>query len=69
MAFADVKYGCLQMLDGLVSTHPLSDNVSKFLVDVSSKEPNDKLSKVDLVNSIGNLTNILLGLAFTTWVP
>ena len=21
MAFADVKYGCLQMLDGLVSTH------------------------------------------------
>jgi hypothetical protein len=22
MAFADVKYGCLQMLDGLVSTHP-----------------------------------------------
>jgi hypothetical protein len=57
------------MLDGLVSTHPLSDNVSKFLVDVSSKEPNDKLSKVDLVNSIGNLTNILLGLAFTTWVP
>ncbi len=22
MAFADVKYGCLKMLDGLVSTHP-----------------------------------------------
>jgi hypothetical protein len=22
MAFADVKYACLQMLDGLVSTHP-----------------------------------------------
>ncbi len=22
MAFADVKYECLQMLDGLVSTHP-----------------------------------------------
>ncbi len=21
-AFADVKYGCLQMLDGMVSTHP-----------------------------------------------
>jgi hypothetical protein len=21
-AFADVKYGCLRMLDGLVSTHP-----------------------------------------------
>jgi len=21
-AFVDVKYGCLQMLDGLVSTHP-----------------------------------------------
>ncbi len=25
-AFADVKYGCLQMLDGLVSTHPIFCN-------------------------------------------
>jgi hypothetical protein len=24
-AFADVKYGCCRMLDGLVSTHPLKD--------------------------------------------
>ena len=35
-AFADVKYGCLQMLDGLVSTHPfVSDDLKKLYNNVT----------------------------------
>jgi len=36
MAFADVKFGCCRMLDGLVSTHPLDYFANIRLLDIGN---------------------------------